>query len=88
MDGCHLLFIGKTTKNNLQKLFEHLKNKPVLTVSDTKGYGESGVLFNLYLSDNNIRFEINEEAVKNSGLYISYLLMQMADVFERKEGVK
>lgn len=74
--GTHILFISNSEKTHLADILNYSKDKPILTISDTEGFAKQGVLINYYIEDNKIRFEINETAVKKSGLYISFRLMQ------------
>jgi hypothetical protein len=39
-----------------------------------------GVLINFIIKQNKIRFEINENAVKKSGLQVSYILLNAAEI--------
>lgn len=82
---CHLLFIPKSKKKELTEILNVTKDKPILTISDTKGFAESGVLINLYFENNKTRFEINEDAVKKSGLSMSYHLLGVAKLVKPKE---
>jgi hypothetical protein len=75
---CHLLFIGTNQREGLLELLARLKRRPVLTVSDSPGFGAAGVHFNLYSADNKLRFEINEPAAKAAGLQIGYQLLSYA----------
>ena len=77
---CHILFISSSNKEILPEILSHTKNKPILTVSDTKGFAESGVLINFYLAGSKIKFEINERAVNESGLVMSYRLLSLAKI--------
>ncbi len=86
ISGCHLLFISKSKEKELSKILSLTKNKPILTISDANGFAENGVLINLYLAENKIRFEINETAVKVSGLSISYLLLNAAKIVNPVKG--
>lgn len=76
----HILFISGSEKSHLSEILNYTKDKPILTISDTDGFAKQGVLINYYIEENKIRFEINETAVKRSGLYISFRLMQTAKV--------
>lgn len=83
--GCHLLFISKSKEKALSKILSFTGEKPVLTIGDTKGFADKGVLINLYIDKNKVRFEVNEEAVKKSGLSMSYHLLQVAKIVHPKE---
>ncbi len=78
--GCHLLFISKSEKKVLSKILSFTREKPILTVGDTKNFAEQGVLINLYIVENKIRFEINELEARDSGLFISYRLLNLAKI--------
>ncbi len=80
IQDCHLLYIAKSEKNNISKILSVTNSKPILTISDCKGCAEKGILINLYMDDNRIRFEINESAARESQLYISYLLYNNARI--------
>ncbi len=86
ISDCHLLFISKSKEKELSKILSLTKDKPILTISDANGFAENGVLINLYLAENKIRFEINETAVKISGLTISYLLLNAAKIVNPVKG--
>lgn len=78
ISGCHLLFIAEIKKDELVKIISYTKSKPILTISDTKGFAESGTHINFILLNKQLRFEINETTVHESGLSVSYLLLQIA----------
>ncbi|MBI5102048.1 MAG: YfiR family protein [Nitrospirae bacterium] len=78
--GCHLLFISNISKEKLQKVLASTMGRPILTVGDTEGFAAGGVLVNFYVSNNKLRFEINETAVRESVLSFSYMLMQIAKI--------
>lgn len=80
IDKCHLLFISEDTRRKVSDIVAYTKDKPILTVSDTKGYAENGVLINFYIEEGRLRFEINQSAVKQSRLKVSYMLMQHARI--------
>ncbi|MBN1779745.1 YfiR family protein [bacterium] len=78
MEKCHLVFISSSEKNRINRIIDEVRDKPVLTVSDEGFFSGKGVIINLFLSDNKIRFEIDEEAIYHAGLRISYLLLKEA----------
>ncbi len=77
---CQVLFIGAAEAANLPRLLEGLKGSPVLTVGDTEGYAERGVMVNLFLEQNKVRFEINNAAAGRAGLRISSQLLKLARI--------
>jgi hypothetical protein len=83
---CHILFISISNREILPEILSHTRNKPILTVSDTTGFAENGVLINFYLAGDKIKFEINEKAVHESGLVMSYRLLNLARIVNQGRG--
>jgi hypothetical protein len=83
IEKTNILFISKSKDKELSKILSYTKGKPILTVGDTKGFAKKGVMINFYLSSGKLRFEINETAVKESGLSMSYLLLQVALIVKK-----
>jgi len=82
IEDCHVLFISSSEKEPLRRIIARTRNKAILTVSDTEGFSEEGVLINFYLEKKKIRFEINETAAYESGFYVSYKLLQLARIIK------
>ena len=79
----NILFISEQRCASLTEILSVVKDKPILTVSDSIGYAEKGVHINFYKTrDNKIRFEINKTAVQKSGLKMSYLLLRLAKIID------
>lgn len=75
--NCHMLFLGTSENRDLEKIIETVKKYPILTISDTPGFAERGVLINLVVKRNKIRFEINRKSISSSGLKVSSELLQL-----------
>jgi hypothetical protein len=82
LDGCHLVFIAASERDRIRSIVKHTYGKPILTVGDTEGFASAGVLINLYIEDDNVRFEINVAAVNDSGLKFSSKLYKLARLVE------
>ncbi|MCP4116301.1 MAG: YfiR family protein [Desulfobacteraceae bacterium] len=87
INGCHMLFIPETDGEILEKILAAIRDYPVLTISDSTGYGRRGVHINMYVEKKQVRFEINHKAARQSGLTISYLLLKVAKLVESSSGV-
>lgn len=83
---CDVVFISSSGKDSLDKILPRLRGKSILTIGDTKGFGEKGVLINFYIRNNKIRFELNESAAKAEGFRIDYRLRNIAKIIDRKSG--
>lgn len=85
IEGSHILFIAESEKKNLGKIIAITRHKPILTVSETRGFAEQGVLINFFEKDNKLRFEINETAVLKSPLQMSFYLLNSARIVQPVE---
>lgn len=79
-EGCHVLFIAASEKGNLSQILKALYHKPILTVGDTKGYADTGVMINLISIDNKIGFEINPAPAEHASLKVSSKLLRLGKI--------
>ena len=79
---CGVLFIAASENGNLRQILDGIKGSTVLTLGDTDGYAEQGVMVNFYLDDNKVRFEINLEPASRAGLKISSKLIRVGKMVD------
>ncbi len=84
IEECNLLFVSQSEKKRIPEIIAFTKNKSILTVSDSKGFAERGILINMYVLNHEIRFEINEKAVNQSDLLVNYLLYSSAKIINKQ----
>lgn len=77
---CNMLFIGGVDATELHDVLRKTADQPILTVSDTPGLGQAGVMINFYEDADKVRFEINNHAAEHSGLHITSKLLKLARV--------
>lgn len=78
---CHILFICKTNKFNLNQILQYLSNKPVLTVGDNiEDFCQSGGIINFTGQHSQKRFEINNKASLRVLLTISSKLLALSRI--------
>ncbi len=80
IENVHILVIAETERKNLQNILALTKKSPVLTISEAPNFAEKGVLINFYEDRNKLRFEINETAVLQSPLQMSFYLLNSAKI--------
>lgn len=77
----HVLYITKSMAPQLNMILEQVRGRSVMTISDTKGFGHTGVLINFYITDRGtLHFEINSTVLKQTSLKINLLLLEIARV--------
>lgn len=79
ISNCNILFISSSKRTSINQILNSVRGQPVLTISDTPGFAQQGVIINfLRNKDNNIQFEINHRMAQNVGLKISSRLLKLA----------
>ena len=76
LDGCAILFLAGSA--DAGKVLQGLTSRPILTVSDRPGFVQSGGVIELLSENNRIRFDVNLQTVRDSGLQMSSKLLQLA----------
>lgn len=82
IDSCQLVFIASTERDRLRRILAHTESKPILTVADSTGFAQQGVIINFYNAGDKVHFEINEAAGERSGLRVSSKLLKLARLVE------
>ena len=83
-----VLFIAVSESGNIRQILDGIEGSTVLTIGDTEGYAEQGVMVNFYLEDNMVRIEINIDAARRAGLNISSQLLKLARIVNQHGGVQ
>jgi hypothetical protein len=76
--NCNVLFLDFGQEKRLEETIAYVKDYPVLTVGDTEGFAERGVLINFIVVDNKLRFKIQKDAIQTSSLQINEELLSLA----------
>lgn len=76
---CNVVFINAAEQPHQAGILEALNGGAVLTVTeDMNQFSQSGFMINLFVEDDKVRFQINEEAARRAGLKISPKLLTLA----------
>lgn len=85
--GCHVLYIGAARQPGdeavpgADELLPGVRNRPVLTVSESPSFLAQGGIINLYVAEGaKLRFEISIDNAKASGLTLSSRLLALARI--------
>jgi len=77
---CDLLFIPRSETANLAAILSRVKAQPILTVADSEGFTQRGVMVNLVREGSRITFEVNLAAVRESKLRMHPGFLQLARI--------
>lgn len=80
--SCQIVFIARNQAANAPRLIEQSARNATLTVADSEGLGQHGVMINMNLRAERIAFEINASAAKRAGLSISSKLLRLAEAVQ------
>lgn len=78
-DECHVLYISGTKHRDFYRLLEQTQTAPILTISEIRGFADSGGVIQLYHAKNRIRFKINLEVANAKRLKLSARLLDLAE---------
>ena len=82
--SCHILFISSSESARVDEILDQTKGNSVLTVGDTTGYSRRGVVINLVVERNKVRFDVNLHAADQANLKISSKLLKLASTVRGK----
>lgn len=75
---CHILFVSSSQEKHVPQILERVKGSPILTVSETSGFAQSGGMINFSVEGNKVRLEINLDATAQARLKISAKVIAVA----------
>jgi hypothetical protein len=84
LSGCQIVFVPASQARNLRAIVDSPRS-PMLTVGDTEGFAQQGVIVNFYRAEENVRFEINVDAARRAHLAISSRLLNLARIVHDAE---
>lgn len=87
IESCNAVYVSSSARDQLAKVLEVTHQKPILTLGNTPGFGEAGVHINFYLSENKVRFELNEPSLRESKMKVDSLLLRNARIVRTKERI-
>ncbi len=82
--GCEIIFISGSEAERIGQIMKTINGLPVLTVGDTEGFAEQGVMINFYMEKKTVRFEVNPKAAARAGLRFSSNLLRIARIVEER----
>ena len=77
---CDLLFICASEQPRLGAILEPLKGHPVLTVGDSEGFAQAGVMVGMVRAGGKITFEVNLAPVREAGLRMAPGFLQLVKI--------
>ena len=82
--ACHLLFVPASDAR--QALAKMGGTEALLTVSDAPGFAQSGGLIELFQENGQMRFAVNVDTARRSGVRLSSRLLELAKIVRTDHG--
>lgn len=77
LHGCQMLFVAASAEKYLGRVVAQAVGAGMLTIADSEGFGQRGIMINFITENNRVYFEINLNAIKGSGLAVSSKLLSL-----------
>lgn len=84
-DGCHVAFVHGTAGESTARILAGLRQRAVLTVTDSRAGGDRGMI-HFVVADDRVRFYIDEAEASRHGLSISSRLLSLAIGVRQRRG--
>lgn len=85
---CHIVFIGRSHAAQLGPVIEAVRDLPVMTIADMEGAVQRGAILSFTLQEGRVRFAVNADSAKRSGLALSSQLIKLATVVAKETPVQ
>jgi len=77
---CAVVWVGAIWSEQLESVLLVTSGHPILTVSDSAGFGQRGVILNLRPQADHMAYEINLHEARRSGLRFSSKLLRLGTI--------
>ena len=81
----HLVFCALSKAQDRSRLLKRLSGRPMMLVGERDGFADDGAHINFYLLEERVKFEVNVDSVKRSGLEVSATLLKLAKIVRDEE---
>jgi hypothetical protein len=82
--ACHILFIASSESARLDRIFDSLKGRSILTVGETDGFSARDGMIRFSIVQNKLHLGVNLEATQAAQLVISSKLLRLAEIVSAK----
>lgn len=76
--ACHVIFFTQGTPEPDASWWHQAAERSIVTVGEKPGFGKRGAIFNFFIEDGRVRFEINPAAARRANLKVNPRLLQLA----------
>ncbi len=89
LHSCHAVWVPRGSSARLKEILAMTRGRPILTLGDTKGFANDGVLINMTRTPaGRVAFEINLDEARKSGLRFSSKLLRLGQIVGPDKGLQ
>ncbi|OQA38007.1 MAG: hypothetical protein BWY56_00461 [Acidobacteria bacterium ADurb.Bin340] len=81
LEDCDAVFICESEEERLPEILRALQGRPTLTLGDTPGFAQRGVMINLVVTQERVVLEVNLKMARQADLGISSAVLSRAKVY-------
>lgn len=82
--SCHAIYVDASVSALPKAWLERVRDRPALTVSTHPAFTRAGGHIRLFRAGDRMRFEVDLEAVRRSGITLSSKLLRLAKIAEQR----
>lgn len=75
---CRMVFVPRQAAASTPAVLAAVRGKPIVTVAESEGAAQQGMMINMLLRNDKVGFEINLEAARQAGIGFSAKLLGLA----------
>lgn len=80
LEQCDVLYVAYASPQKVRETLQRLRGKSVLTVGDTESFPRDGGMIGLVRAADQVRMQVNVEAIQAAGLKISSRVLALAAI--------
>lgn len=77
-EGCRILFVAESESGSFEDWLSEVDDEQVLTVAESEGWLNKGVVMDLMIQDKRVVFDVNLDAARGEGITINSRLLRLA----------
>jgi len=79
---CNVVFVGAVGQDRFREIVAAVGNRPILVVSDSRGFAKRGSMINFITDGEFVQFELNPTAAEANGLRFAPELLALGQVVD------
>jgi|GEM_PF-5805530 len=80
ISSCQLIYFSYHSRTQIESYLKKVSRLPILTAGDSQGFASDLGIMRFYVETNKLRFEINIDSLKRSGLDLSSEVLSLSKI--------